>query len=52
MTIIFTEDRELLNKSIVHEGEECDFGEAQNAAFVANGVAVYKGASDEEEDHH
>lgn len=47
--IVFLETRELLDKTIVQEGEERDFGPAENAAFVANGVARYKDQPEEEE---
>ena len=39
--IIFTENRRLLDESLVRAGEERDFGEAENAAFVQNGVAKF-----------
>ena len=53
--IRFTEDRRLLDDSIVKAGEERDFGEAENAAFVNNRVAVFVNptppAAQEEEGH-
>ena len=39
--IKFTEDRRLLDDSVVKAGEERDFGAAENAAFVGNGVAAF-----------
>lgn len=53
--IRFTEDRRLLDDSIVKAGEERDFGETENAAFVNNRVAVFvnqtPSAAQEEEAH-
>lgn len=52
--IRFTEERRLLDDSIVQTGEEKDFGDAENAAFVANGVAEWverPAGNAEEEDH-
>ena len=37
--IIFTESRMLLDNSVVKAGDERDFGDAENTAFVQNGVA-------------
>ena len=39
--IIFTERRKLLDETLVNIGEEGDFGDAENAAFVNNGVAKW-----------
>lgn len=39
--IIFTESRMLLDNSVVKVGEERDFGDAENSAFVQNGVAKW-----------
>lgn len=39
--IIFTEGRMLLDNSIVKIGDERDFGDAENAAFVQTGVAKF-----------
>ena len=39
--IRFTEPRELLSGEKVAAGEERDFGESENAAFVNNGVAEH-----------
>ena len=40
--IIFTEKRQLLDLTFVGPGEERDFGDAENAAFVQNGVAKWE----------
>ena len=45
--IRFTEDRRLLDDSLVGIGDEKDFGPAENAAFVNNGVAVFVTAAPE-----
>lgn len=39
--IIFTESRMLLDNSVVKAGDERDFGDAENTAFVQNGVAKW-----------
>ena len=39
--IRFIEERRLLDDSLVRVGDERDFGAAENAAFVQNGVAVF-----------
>lgn len=40
MAIIFIEERELLDGSKVEAGKEQTFSPEEEAAFVANGVAV------------